>query len=54
MALVFVECFSLNPIRDWKLRQVLAEYDPDQYTPIFLHKEPERFHSSPCEPVTKE
>ena len=54
MALTFVPCNSLNPIREWKLKQLLAEYDPEHYTPIFLYKEPERFHPSACERVPKE
>ena len=45
MTLVFVPRYSPNPIQDYETKQLLAEYDPDRYAPIFPHKEPERFKS---------
>ena len=35
MALVFVPRRSANPIQDHEIKQMLAEYDPTSYTPIF-------------------
>jgi hypothetical protein len=35
MALVFVPRHSSNPIQDYEIKQMLAEYDPTSYTPLF-------------------